>query len=126
MGRSASMILVALLTVILGAGAQTGVVVRLFDGMSLKGWEGDGAVWRVVDGAIVGGTLERPIGQDDFLCTTAEFENFELRLTARIKGGKNAGVSFRAQRVPGSNQVGGYQADMGFTTGQTIARLSDA
>jgi hypothetical protein len=46
-------------------------------------------------------------------------------VSARIKGGTNAGVTFRSQRVPGSNQVGGYQADMGFTSGQTISRLLD-
>jgi 3-keto-disaccharide hydrolase len=119
-----SVVLVALLAAAFPAQSQTAA--RLFDGRSLTGWEGDSAVWRVVDSAVVGGSLEKPIRQDEFLCTTAEFDNFELRVSARLKGtGQNAGVSFRAQRVPGSNQVGGYQADIGFTAGRTIARLSN-
>ena len=90
---------------------------RIFDGKSLEGWEGNRKVWRVADGAIVGGTLETPISKSDYLCTAEEFENFELRASARItrtKGGRNAGVAFRSQRVPNSHEVGGYQADMGF------------
>lgn len=122
MSRFTSLILVALAVPALG---QTGSETRLFDGGSLNGWEGDRAVWRVVDGAIVGGTLERPIRESDYLCTTTEFDDFELRLSARIKGGRNAGVHFRSQRVPNSNEVGGYQADMGFTSAETISRLSD-
>jgi hypothetical protein len=35
----------------------------LFDGRSLDGWEGDGTLFRVADGAIVGGTLEQPIAR---------------------------------------------------------------
>lgn len=126
MNSSMCIVLMALVAAALPAQNQPGVVTRLFDGRSLMGWEGDRTVWRVVDGAIVGGTLGKTIPQDEFLCTTSEFDNFELRVTARLKGaGRNAGVSFRGQRVRGSNQVGGYQADIGFTSGQTVARLSD-
>src|SRR5688572_173973 len=77
-------------------------VTSIFDGKSLNGWEGNRNVWRVADGAIVGGTLGIPISKGDFLCTTEEFEDFELRISARIdqtKGGRNAGVMFRSQRV---------------------------
>ncbi len=103
---------------------QTPGGVRVFDGLSLDGWEGDTALWRVVDGAIVGGTLKTPVTQSSYLCTQAEFVNFELRLSARITG-PNAGVHFRSQRVPGSNEVAGYQADIGFAPGRIIAMLSD-
>jgi hypothetical protein len=72
MSRSLSLMLVALLCATLPAQGQTAVAARLFDGKSLSGWEGPEAVWRVVDGAIVGGTLDRPIRQSDYLCTTAE------------------------------------------------------
>lgn len=95
-----------------GDGQDPGAV-RLFDGISLNGWEGDTALWRVVDGAIVGGTLKTPVTQSEYLCTQAEFADFELQLDARING-PNAGVHFRSQRVPGSNEVAGYQADIGF------------
>ena len=105
--------------------AQTTVATPLFDGKSLSGWEGDRTVWRVADGSLVGGTLEAPIKKSDYLCTTNEFDNFELRASARIRGGTNAGVAFRSQRVPGSHEVGGYQADMGFVSGEAISRLSE-
>jgi hypothetical protein len=76
-----------------GDGQKPGVV-RLFDGLSLNGWEGDTAFWRVIDGAIVGGTLKAPVPQSAYLCTRAEFADFELRLSARLTGGPNAGVRF--------------------------------
>jgi Domain of Unknown Function (DUF1080) len=103
---------------------QTPDAERLFDGRSLNGWEGDAALWRVVDGAIVGGTLKEPVTRSSYLCTRAEFDDFELRLNARIRG-PNAGVHFRSQRVPGSTDVAGYQADIGFAPGRIIAELSD-
>ena len=103
---------------------QTPGAVRLFDGRSLNGWEGDTALWRVVDGAIVGGTLKEPVTRSSYLCTRTEFDDFELRLNARITG-PNAGVHFRSQRLPGSTDVAGYQADIGFAPGRIIAELSD-
>ena len=126
MSSSIKVVLVALLSIAPPARGQTTVVARLFDGGSLNGWEGSPGVWRVADGAIIGGTLSKPILQDEFLCTISEFANFELRVAARLKGaGRNGGVSFRGQRVRGSNQVAGYQADIGFIPGQAIASLSD-
>jgi len=97
----------------------------LFDGESLAGWEGSPDAFRVVDGAIVAGTLEAEILADEFLCTTEEFDDFELRLEARVTAGQIAGVQFRGRRVSGSTQVAGYQADMGFLPGEWIPRLSD-
>jgi hypothetical protein len=85
--------------------------VPLFDGKTFAGWEGDtNNVWRIEQGEIVAGRpdLKRP--KNDFLCTTREFGDFELRLKYR-RGGNNGGVQFRSQRVPGSQEVSGYQAD---------------
>jgi hypothetical protein len=104
---------------------QEEVYLDLFNGESLDGWEGDPSVFRVVDGAIVGGTLDSPIARTEFLCTTERFADFELRITARIEGNKNAGVQFRSERVPGSSQVAGYQADMGFIPKIWLPLLSD-
>jgi quinoprotein glucose dehydrogenase len=97
----------------------------LFDGRSLDGWEGDETLFRVADGAIVGGTLEQPIARTGYLCTTQEFDDFELRLAARLEGGQNGGVQFRARRIPGTQAVAGYQADLGFIPGRFIPMLSD-
>jgi hypothetical protein len=100
----------------------TVAVTPLFDGESLAGWEGSREMWTVRDGAIVGGAPEQRVPETDYLCTVSEFGDFELRVTARMR--RNGGVSFRAQRVAGSNHVGGYQVDMGAIRGREVARLS--
>jgi hypothetical protein len=95
--------------------------VPLFDGKSLTGWEGKTSVFRVEEGAIVAGTLKAKIPNNEFLCTTKEYGDFELRLKARLVGeGKNAGVQFRSQRIPNHHEVIGYQCDMGEADGKSI------
>jgi len=86
----------------------------LFDGKSLVGWEGNGYWFRVEEGAIVAGRLEEKIPHNEFLCTTQNYDDFDLRLEAKLVGdGKNAGIQFRSKRVPNSSEVSGYQADIG-------------
>jgi hypothetical protein len=88
--------------------------VSLFDGNTLTGWEGDLNWFRIEDGCIVGGSLEKEIPHNMFLCTTAEYGNFELKLEAKLVGpGDNSGIQFRSHRIPGTTEVSGYQADMG-------------
>jgi hypothetical protein len=89
---------------------------RLFDKKSFNGWEGDLSVFRIEDGAVVGGTLKARIARNEFLCTTEEYGDFELRLKVKLLGdpaGANAGIQFRSQRIPNHHEVIGYQADMG-------------
>lgn len=86
----------------------------LFDGKTLSGWEGKEGVFRVEDAAIVGGSLASPIPQNEFLCTTREFGDFELRLQVRLLGeNANAGIQIRSRRIPEHHEMIGYQADMG-------------
>jgi hypothetical protein len=86
----------------------------LFDGKTLAGWEGKEGVFRVEDGAIVAGTLQSKIPRNEFLCTTQEFGDFELRLKFKLAGkGANAGVQLRSRRIPNHHEVRGYQADLG-------------
>jgi hypothetical protein len=86
----------------------------LFDGESLKGWEGNASWFHVDHGAIVAGRLDETIPHNEFLCTTQNYDDFELRLEAKLVGkGKNAGVQFRSQRVRNTTEVSGYQADIG-------------
>jgi len=125
MSKSFLTIAMALMAAASHAQGQEGGFTTLFDGRTLRGWEGDESVFRVVDGTIVGGTLEHDIAQRDYLCTTQTFDDFELRVSARIEGGQNAGVHFRSHRVANSNEVGGYQADMGFIPGSIVRLLSD-
>ncbi len=90
--------------------------VSLFDGESLAGWEGNQKVFRVEKGAILAGSLTEPIAHNEFLCSTARYADFELRLQARLEGrGRNAGIQFRSERIPNHHEVIGYQCDMGRT-----------
>lgn len=90
-------------------------VVSLFDGKSFKGWEGDtNKTFRIQDGAIVGGSMNEKIPQNEFLCTTRNYTNFVLTLKFKLLGeGSNAGIQFRTKRIPNHHEVSGYQADMG-------------
>lgn len=86
----------------------------LFDGKSLIGWEGNGYWFRVEDKAIVAGRLSEKIPHNEFLCTTRDYADFELRFEAKLVGeGQNAGVQFRSERIAGNSEVSGYQADIG-------------
>ena len=87
----------------------------LFDGSSFEGWEGDLKNFRIEDGAIVAGTLDAPIKRNEFLCTKADYGDFELRLKFKVLGGPtaNAGVQVRSRRIPNHHEVRGYQADLG-------------
>ena len=101
---------------------------KLFNGESLEGWEGSNTIFRVEEGAIVGGNLKNPIDESYYLCTEQKYENFELRLSAKFIANDintNGGISFRAKRVPNSNEVMGYQADIGYIDATAIAQFSD-
>jgi hypothetical protein len=86
----------------------------LFDGKSLAGWEGNPDMFRVQDKAIVAGTLQSRIARNEFLCTTRQYDDFELRLKVKVIGaGANAGIQIRSQRIPNHHEMIGYQADVG-------------
>jgi len=90
--------------------------ITLFDGRTLQGWECPESVFRVEDGCIVAGSMDTPLDHSYYLCTEETYADFELTLKAKFNSTgrhENGGVSFRAERVPGSTQVAGYQADMG-------------
>ena len=93
---------------------EPGSFESLFDGKSLRGWEGDTRFFRIGDGAIIAGTLERPIPHNVFLASKKAFDDFDLRFEARLLGkGHNAGVQFRSERIPGNHEMIGYQCDIG-------------
>ncbi len=89
----------------------------LFDGRTFTGWEGEtNSVWRLRDGAIVGGSLNgNP--RNEFLATLRRFDNFHLRLEYKLVGTEgfiNGGVQFRSERIANpSNEMSGFQADIG-------------
>lgn len=92
--------------------------IQLFDSKTLNGWEGDTTkTWKVIDRAIVGGSLSEDVPHNDFLCTTQSYDNFILKLKFKLEGNGgfiNAGVQFRSKRATApSYEMIGYQADMG-------------
>ena len=91
--------------------------VSLFDGKTLKGWQGETSkVWRVEDGAITGGSMAgNP--RNEFLSAAKPFRNFILKLEYKLVGTEgfvNGGVQFRSKRLAQPpNEMSGYQADIG-------------
>lgn len=91
--------------------------IKLFDGQTFAGWEGNiDSVWRIEDGALTAGSLQKKQEKNDFLATTKSYSNFELSLKWRLQGTEgfvNGGVQFRTKRIPNHHEVSGYQADLG-------------
>lgn len=90
----------------------------LFDGKTFNGWEGDTLnTWRIENGAIIGGSLDETVPNNEFLCTTTEYENFHLKLKIKLTGEEgfiNSGVQFRSKRLQDPTyEMTGYQADYG-------------
>jgi hypothetical protein len=90
---------------------------RLFDGKTFTGWEGDTqTTWRIEEGAIVGGSLDKTVPRNEFLCTQETLKDFELHLKYKLVGTEgfvNGGVQIRSKRVPNHHEMVGYQADLG-------------
>jgi hypothetical protein len=88
----------------------------LFDGRTLKGWEGDTGLWQVKDGTIVAGAADKMVPRNEFLATTRPYTNFVLRLKIKLTGSEgfvNSGIQIRSERVPNDSEMKGYQADAG-------------
>lgn len=100
---------------------------QIFDGTTLKDWDGDTAFWKVENGAIVGqSTAENTVKENTFLIWRGgEPADFELKLEFRINS-TNSGIQIRSVHLPvGSPDGGGqpvngkwvmkgYQADIDF------------
>lgn len=89
----------------------------MFDGKTLKGWEGDTRFWKVENGAIVGEEAE----DNKSLLTANTFliwqggqpSNFELEAKYRISENGNSGVQYRSEIVSGVPfGMKGYQLDI--------------
>lgn len=92
--------------------------VRLFDGKTFNGWEGDTVkIWNIIDGALAGGSLTETVPHNNFLCTRKSYGNFRLRLKFKLTGTDgfiNTGVQFHSKRATNpSYEMIGYQADLG-------------
>ena len=95
--------------------------VSIFDGQSLKNWDGSPEVWRLEDGAIVGTSKS---GTVYLIWKGGEPANFELKAEMKLEGtGLNSGIQYRSLRTgqTGAASLKGYQADFDFAgryTGQ--------
>lgn len=95
--------------------------VSLFDGKTLNGWEGKKEFFRVENGAIVAGFLNKKVPNNEFLVSKKEYGDFELHFEAKLVGpGNNAGVQFRSQRIANHHEMIGYQCDIGSWSKGTI------
>lgn len=105
------------------AAADDGFV-SLFDGQTLKNWDGNPEFWRVEDGCITGQTTpENPTKGNTFIIYRGgDVGDFELTLDYKIIGG-NSGIQYRSFEVPDNKWViGGYQAD--FEAGDTYSGIN--
>jgi|GEM_PF-16378 len=95
----------------------------IFDGKTLKNWDGNPAFWSVRDGAITGQTTkENPTKGNTFIIWRGgEVGDFELKLQYKIVGG-NSGIQYRSFEVENQKWViGGYQGD--FEAGKTYSGI---
>jgi len=93
----------------------------LFDGQSLKDWDGNLELWKAEGGAIVSTSTS---GTIYLIWKGGEPANFELKAEMKLEGaGLNSGIQYRSARTgqTGAAALKGYQADFDFAgryTGQ--------
>src|SRR5436190_13435869 len=94
----------------------------IFDGKTLKGWDGDPQFWRVENETIVGeSTAEKPVKVNTFLIWRGgQPKDFELKLEYKMNS-TNSGVQYRSVELPdvGKWVMKGYQADIDFANQYT-------
>lgn len=84
----------------------------MFDGSSLKGWDGNMDLWHVENGAIaVESTCEKPTGTVYLIWQGGQPGDFELKAELRGEGaGVNSGIQYRSfiqpPRAPGEGRGG--------------------
>jgi 3-keto-disaccharide hydrolase len=72
--------------------------VSLFDGVSLKGWDGNARFWRVEDGAIVGeSTAANPSGNSYIVYRDLEAKDFTLKFEIKVEGPGGSGIQYRSR-----------------------------
>ena len=89
---------------------------QIFDGKSLKNWEGDPAYWRVENGCLVGEiTPETILKRNHFIIYRAEQPaDFEFKAEFKIAKAGNTGVNYRSEELTPDLPFAlkGYQADI--------------
>jgi Domain of Unknown Function (DUF1080) len=94
--------------------------VSLFNGKDLSGWKqrNGWASYRISGDAIVGTTADG--SPNSFLCTEADYSDFELRFEVQVDDALNSGVQFRSKSLPEKNKgvVHGPQVEIEASPGE--------
>ncbi|MEC7679157.1 MAG: family 16 glycoside hydrolase, partial [Planctomycetota bacterium] len=97
--------------------------IKLFDGVTLFGWETDGkANFRVEDGLLV---VDE--GEMSLLCTSMKWDNYELLVEYRADSEVNSGIFLNTELVPGDVATECYEINIApsshpFSTGSLVNR----
>ena len=72
--------------------------VSLFDGATLKGWDGNPKFWRVENGAIIGeSTPQNPSGNSYLVYKDMVAKDFTLKFEIKVEGTGGSGFQYRSQ-----------------------------
>jgi 3-keto-disaccharide hydrolase len=72
--------------------------VSLFDGVSLKGWDGNPKFWRAEGGAIIGeSTVQNPSGNTYLVYRGMEAKDFTLKFEIKVEGSGGSGFQYRSK-----------------------------
>lgn len=72
--------------------------VSLFDGVSLKDWDGNPKFWRVENGAIVGeSTPTNPSGNTYIVYRGVEAHDFTMKFEIKVEGSGGSGLQYRSR-----------------------------
>jgi hypothetical protein len=93
---------------------------QLFDGASMKGWEGNPQYWRVENGSLVGEVTPQTLLKSNtfIIWRGGSVEDFELKADYRITSGGNSGINYRSVVIPdpvtpeNKFAMRGYQCDI--------------
>ncbi|MES2731461.1 MAG: DUF1080 domain-containing protein [Bacteroidota bacterium] len=102
------------LTPCLGQSKKDGFV-QIFDGKTLKNWEGDSTYWRVENGHLVGEVTPATLlkANSFIIWRGGQTKDFELILECRITADGNSGINYRSEQVKDlPYALKGYQADI--------------
>lgn len=89
--------------------------IKIFDGSTLNGWEGDSAYWRIENGNLVGEvTLDNILKRNSFIIWRGGLpSDFELKVEYRITREGNSGINYRSEEIEDlPYALKGYQADI--------------
>lgn len=72
--------------------------ISIFDGVSLKGWDGNPKFWRAEDGAIIGeSTPQNPSGNNYLVYRNLTAKDFTLKFEIKVEGTGGSGFQYRSK-----------------------------